>query len=475
MASRKLVRDLLLARQPLRLNWSYSQGSNVTLRLLSANGNAGNRGFSVFNEFSKKIKGEVNSNPEFQKSVKGLKEKAEELKGIKEELKVRTKQTTEQLYKQVDGAWSEAEATAKKVSANMKEKLSAATEEVKESFSKGKQESSGDPGDSNETGTGGKASSKEEEQKQSGYTDTAETLFGKIKSGISSPKVFQKFKEAKVVDMAKKGYDIVKDELTGSSNKRKHLEYTPPPSMGERSTRTDIVVLPSQQSRLGKKWETLKEKMRSHPLFKRVSGISEPVVTKSQEIVEDIQERWETSDNPVVHKIQDINESIFKETDTASSFKEINRRDPSFSLPEFLEEVQDAVKPVLNAYLKGDFEALKKYCCPEVIERCKAERKAFHSHGLFFDSKILHISDVEVRETKMLGTSPVIIVAFQTQQIYCVRDKEGSITEGGKDTIQTVYYAWAMQQIDVEELGEGAIYPIWKLREMQQIGVQALI
>ncbi|PWA80106.1 abscisic aldehyde oxidase 3 [Artemisia annua] len=35
------------------------------------------------------------------------------------------------------------------------------------------------------------------------------------------------------------------------------------------------------------------------PMFKRVSGLSEPVVTKSQEIAEDMRERWETSDHAV--------------------------------------------------------------------------------------------------------------------------------------------------------------------------------
>lgn len=44
-----------------------------------------------------------------------------------------------------------------------------------------------------------------------------------------------------------------------------------------------------------------------------------------------------------------------------------------------------------------------------------------------------------------------------------------------QDTIHTVYYAWAMQQLDPEELGEGAPYSTWKLREMQQLGVRALI
>ncbi|KAL5856484.1 hypothetical protein ACOSQ3_003942 [Xanthoceras sorbifolium] len=144
-----------------------------------------------------------------------------------------------------------------------------------------------------------------------------------------------------------------------------------------------------------------------------------------------------------------INETIFQETDAAATIKEIRRRDPSFSLPNFVAEVQEAIKPALNAYMK--------------------------SQGIFFDNKILHISEVEVRETKMMGSSPIIIVAFQTQQVYCVRDRQGAITEGEKYTIHTVYYAWAMQQVDAEELGEGALYPIWKLREMQQLSIRALI
>lgn len=49
----------------------------------------GYRRFSVFNEFSKKVKGEADRNQEFKQSVKELKEKTEELKGAKEELKVR--------------------------------------------------------------------------------------------------------------------------------------------------------------------------------------------------------------------------------------------------------------------------------------------------------------------------------------------------------------------------------------------------
>ncbi|RRT79531.1 hypothetical protein BHE74_00033361 [Ensete ventricosum] len=76
-----------------------------------------------------------------------------------------------------------------------------------------------------------------------------------------------------------------------------------------------------------------------------------------------------------------LNETVFGETATALSFKEIRRRDPSFSLPDFVAEVQEMIRPC-------DVETLKKYCSPEVIERCKGERMAYESQAMFFDNKV---------------------------------------------------------------------------------------
>ncbi|XP_073107121.1 mitochondrial import inner membrane translocase subunit TIM44-2 isoform X2 [Elaeis guineensis] len=402
----------------------------------------------------------------------------------------RTKKTSEKLYKSMDDALSEAEVTSKKVSASMKEKLSAAKEEVKETFGLGKQEPSESTCNSTKTSAASDGSNTPpgEEKFQNFKADNckessgqADTLYSRFRSTLSSasPRVsvaFEKLKEAKISNLAKKGYDIVKDELSSNQTRKKRMQYaSASATSGPTSTRTDIVVVPSKKSLLGEKWEAFKKKMEDHPIFKRVSGFSRPVVDMGNEIAEDVRERWETSDNPVVHKIQDLNETVFGENASALCFKEIRRRDPSFSLPDFVAEVQEMIRPVLIAYFKADVETLKKYCSHEVIERCKGEHMAYESQGMFFDNKILHISEVDVREIKMMGSTPIIIVAFQTQQIYCVRDRQGSITAGGKDTIHTIYYAWAMQQMDVEELGEGAYYPVWKLREMQQLGVQALI
>nr|CAB3476586.1 unnamed protein product [Digitaria exilis] len=481
MATSALLRAL---RRPsseaaLRLATSANVQASTGYRHLN------NRNLSVFNEFSKQLKGEVKSNPEFQKTIK---EFGEKLGVVKDDLKVRTKKTTETIYKSVDDVWSEAEETSKKVTANIKEKVFAAKEEVKESFGIGKEEATsfkdGSPG----------ASEREKTEASSHSDGTSEdatsshTLFTKLKSTISSASpvvsgAFAKLKDTRVSTLAKQGYEIVKDELSTTSSRKKKHQARYASAKVEKSARTDLVIMPTKKSVLGEKWESFKNKVfleeivqLCHPVYKRVDEYTKPVVTKGQEVAEDVRERWETSDNPVVQKIQDLNESLLEETTAAVTFREIRQRDPSFSLSDFVADVQEMIKPVLTAYSKGDVEALKKYCTKEVIERCKGERQAYASQGIFFDHKILHISEADASETKMFGSSPMIILRFQTQQIYCVRDREGQVTDGGQDTIQTVYYSWAMQLMDSDEVPEEeSYYPVWRLREIQQAGVKALI
>lgn len=45
--------------------------------------------------------------------------------------------------------------------------------------------------------------------------------------------------------------------------------------------------------------------------------------------------------------------------------------------------------------LQADVETLQKYCGPEVIERCKAEHKAYQSNGIFFDNKVRNFTFLE--------------------------------------------------------------------------------
>lgn len=285
---------------------------------------------------------------------------------------------------------------------------------------------------------------------------------------------------------------VVREELAMTPARRRALEAARAAEAASKwrkagaqpSSSTSVTVAQRKLTWWERNWEILKSKVMNTWVVHRLQKIQHhPVMTKGHELAEDIRERWETSDSPVVHRIQDLNDSLFGETATAMAYKEIRRRDPTFSLTEFVGEIQEDVEPILQAYIKGDAELLKAKCSREVVERCQAEKRILQSQGLQGHDRILHISDLELRETKLLGNNPVIIISFRTQQTHWVTDRHGKITEGGRDDILSVFHLWALQQASQEEVAEanaaialGEAAPAkWRLKEMQQLGMQALI
>lgn len=143
--------------------------------------------------------------------------------------------------------------------------------QVKESFKLGKEENAESASSS---GTGTSEGEKQQQEQSGPATEEQNTLFEKFKSSISSTKAFQSLKAAKPLEIARKGLDMVKDELRGTSSKKKHLEFTrPPPFTGERSTRTEMVVTQTKQSKWQKKWESLREKVSDLLCLVRLSHV----------------------------------------------------------------------------------------------------------------------------------------------------------------------------------------------------------
>jgi import inner membrane translocase subunit TIM44 len=136
----------------------------------------------------------------------------------------------------------------------------------------GKQDTSGSNDSSTKQDTdakqGSQTSPEEEKNQESASGNASESLFGKFKSSFSSPRVsssFQKLKDAKIVDITKKGYGILKEELSSNSPKRQRVRFTP---SGETSAKTDLVVTPSNQSRWSKKFDEIRDKVIVLQIFR---------------------------------------------------------------------------------------------------------------------------------------------------------------------------------------------------------------
>ena len=108
------------------------------------------------------------------------------------------------------------------------------------------------------------------------------------------------------------------------------------------------IVKPKDPTRFERMFEDVKQKL----------GFSEENLDKLQQseavkklknVQEDLRERWETSDSPMVHRIQDASESFFGETDQAEAMKLIRQMDVGFNTSDFLSEVKSTVPDVIKS------------------------------------------------------------------------------------------------------------------------------
>eukprot|EP00742_Colponemidia_sp_Colp-10_P006914 GILJ01007417.1.p1 GENE.GILJ01007417.1~~GILJ01007417.1.p1 ORF type:complete len:421 (-),score=75.27 GILJ01007417.1:78-1292(-) len=243
----------------------------------------------------------------------------------------------------------------------------------------------------------------------------------------------------------------------------------PPKAEGEEPeipTTTELVVSKVQQTA----WDRVASRLKEMPLLNTVFGLGDTAVgRKAKEFKEDLQEEWETTQNPLLLKIRDINDRLFGETETAQAIRQMKEIDPSFRLYPFIDEVQYVVAPqVIGAFLKEDLMTLHKICTETVFSIMKATVSERHKLNLVMDTTILDMGEVEMKTAKPADRgSPLFVFTLATQQINCLRDKAGKVVDGAIDDIRQVHYAIVLQRHSEPHLEVGHL---WQVAEIAILG-----
>ena len=281
----------------------------------------------------------------------------------------------------------------------------------------------------------------------------------------------------KVVEAFKEEYRLaMMDPGDAAAERRKQTAgYVAPGPVDEYTGTTAVATARRKKSA----FETFAEKTGATSVFAKLSALRRSgAFKKGSDVLEDIRERWETSDSPIVHRIQDMQEGLFTETEQAEAYRVIRQRQPEFNINGFLAEVRRDVPQVLGAYLKGDMEALQQTnTSKEMLERMGGQMRVWQSEQQFVDPRILHLSELELVEVRMMEGEPLVVLQFSCQQINCVRNKRGEIVDGAEDDIQAVHYLWAMQLSPkdfVADDGREYSAQTWQLREMVLRGMMAV-
>lgn len=170
-------------------------------------------------------------------------------------------------------------------------------------------------------------------------------------------------------------------------------------------------------------------------------------------------------DNPLFDR-------MFGESEIAASIREMKDLDGAFILEEFAEEIEYVVAPhIVQTYLDGDSEQLELHCGEAAFAAVNASIKARKQNKMTLDTNVLAgPKEVELKGAQRQDKGPPCFIwTFNTQQVNCLRDREGEIIEGAVDDIRTVYYAMAITRHP--ELEKTLEYP-WQVSELAIVGNQ---
>jgi len=130
----------------------------------------------------------------------------------------------------------------------------------------------------------------------------------------------------------------------------------------------------------------------------------------------------------------------------AQTFEAMRKKDRNFSVEEFLVGARVAFEMVVDAFAKGDKNALRSLLSKEVFSRFSAAIDARNAKHETLEVMITGISDAEVTDVAYQGGIGRIVVRFLSEQIKFTREKDGAIVEGDPNTVRSVTDTWTFER-----------------------------
>jgi len=112
--------------------------------------------------------------------------------------------------------------------------------------------------------------------------------------------------------------------------------------------------------------------------------------------------------------------------------------DPSFDVAHFLEGAKAAYRMVLEAYWKGELDAVKAHVDGHVLEAFAAAAAQRDKEGLTLDNRLVAIEQTVIAEAALERTVAVVTVRFEADIAAVTRNKDGEVVAGSlSDAVQT--------------------------------------
>jgi len=112
--------------------------------------------------------------------------------------------------------------------------------------------------------------------------------------------------------------------------------------------------------------------------------------------------------------------------------------DPAFDVARFLEGAKAAYRMILEAFWKGDLDALRPHVDDHVYETFASAVTQRDSEGLKLDNRLVAIDQVLIAEASVERSVAVVTVRFEADIAAITRNAAGDVVAGSlSDAVQT--------------------------------------
>jgi predicted lipid-binding transport protein (Tim44 family) len=112
--------------------------------------------------------------------------------------------------------------------------------------------------------------------------------------------------------------------------------------------------------------------------------------------------------------------------------------DPSFDVARFLDGAKSAYRMILEAFWKGDLDALHAHVDPHVYDAFAAAVEQRRKDSLTLDNRLVTIDQAVISEATLERGLAIITVRFEADIAAVTRNSEGQVVAGSlSDAVQT--------------------------------------
>jgi predicted lipid-binding transport protein (Tim44 family) len=141
-------------------------------------------------------------------------------------------------------------------------------------------------------------------------------------------------------------------------------------------------------------------------------------------------------------KIVHLPDRTSEERPLGAGLTQIKVADPSFDQGGFVHGAKSAFEMILNAFARGDTDALRPLLSNEVYEDFAGAIKSRREADQTLETTLVGIKGADVIEAEMQGRTAFVTVKFVTEQVNVTRDSDGKAIEGDPGHVTEVTDIW---------------------------------